>query len=571
MPLPRDNQVPQPQKGHSPAWNQDNVRLPNSRESTFSEIDEFGNRSVKPRWDLIEQTLLQPILTSRDLEKAIKKYNSRYEDVWEFKALHFLFDNCLPQNEVDAFFGKLLPSIINIALQLPQLIQRPIPLLKKNMNHSISLSQQQVASLLANAFLCTFPMRNTDKRKADFATYPKINFSSLYCAIGYNIIEKLRCILNYFNRVLSKETPANTITFQRRSIANRFMWERSDLRFSHTKLYVTSNGKIEEAEGMLQVDFANRFVGGGVLGHGCVQEEIRFVMNPEMIVTRLFTESLEDEEALIMIGCEQFNSYKGYGANFKWAGNFVDKTPLDRFRRRKCRVVAIDALSYENYDEQFKQTTIRRELNKAFAGFYKYCDNDSSPIASGLWGCGAFNGHRLRSIIIQLMACLAAQRNVAFYTFGDVETRNQVDDIFEFLVRENVTIREVYAILKTFEPADPSQLIPFIRNEIKIARTKAPENKIKQQPSLFNFINIRPMEMKRDRPSLQEKIDEPSSSSNAQVDSGRSNSEVIRDKQKFEEIANVFSPYDTSTKPMAKKKEAKSTRKSLLECLDETL
>ena len=40
----------------------------------------------------------------------------------------------------------------------------------------------------------------------------------------------------------------------------------------------------------LQVDFANKFVGGGVLGDGCVQEEIRFLINPELIVTRLFTE-----------------------------------------------------------------------------------------------------------------------------------------------------------------------------------------------------------------------------------------------------------------------------------------
>ena len=39
-----------------------------------------------------------------------------------------------------------------------------------------------------------------------------------------------------------------------------------------------------------QVDFANKFVGGGVLGDGCVQEEIRFLINPELIVTRLFTE-----------------------------------------------------------------------------------------------------------------------------------------------------------------------------------------------------------------------------------------------------------------------------------------
>lgn len=54
--------------------------------------------------------------------------------------------------------------------------------------------------------------------------------------------------------------------------------------------------------GKSQVDFANKYVGGGVIGHGCVQEEIRFMICPEMIVSRLITEVLEDNEVLIMTG-----------------------------------------------------------------------------------------------------------------------------------------------------------------------------------------------------------------------------------------------------------------------------
>ena len=51
-----------------------------------------------------------------------------------------------------------------------------------------------------------------------------------------------------------------------------------------------------------QVDFANKFLGGGVLGQGCVQEEIRFLICPEMLISRLFTECLEKNECLLMIG-----------------------------------------------------------------------------------------------------------------------------------------------------------------------------------------------------------------------------------------------------------------------------
>lgn len=52
----------------------------------------------------------------------------------------------------------------------------------------------------------------------------------------------------------------------------------------------------------LQVDFACSWIGGGVLDSGLVQEEILFLMNPELIVSRLFTEKLSDTECLIITG-----------------------------------------------------------------------------------------------------------------------------------------------------------------------------------------------------------------------------------------------------------------------------
>ena len=50
------------------------------------------------------------------------------------------------------------------------------------------------------------------------------------------------------------------------------------------------------------MDFANKLVGGGVLGRGCVQEEIYFLGFTEMIVSRLFTEELGDHECLVVTG-----------------------------------------------------------------------------------------------------------------------------------------------------------------------------------------------------------------------------------------------------------------------------
>lgn len=44
------------------------------------------------------------------------------------------------------------------------------------------------------------------------------------------------------------------------------------------------------------------YIGGGILGYGCVQEEIRFVICPELIISKLFTEQMAPNESLLMIG-----------------------------------------------------------------------------------------------------------------------------------------------------------------------------------------------------------------------------------------------------------------------------
>lgn len=104
----------------------------------------------------------------------------------------------LTEDEADHFFNNLLPKIIQLALQLPELIPTPIPLLKQGKSHSISISQLQISSILANAFLCTF---------RDIPEYPGVNFNRLFeCDVDEenSVIEKIKCLMHYFRRVCNK-------------------------------------------------------------------------------------------------------------------------------------------------------------------------------------------------------------------------------------------------------------------------------------------------------------------------------------------------------------------------------
>ena len=101
------------------------------------------------------------------------------------------------------------------------------------------------------------------------------------------------------------------VTFSRLSLSPFSLpsWYSSDQTLS--RLHLSTEGKIEtEGAGFLQADFANEYVGGGVLRSGLVQEEIRFTICPELIAAMLFSEKMEDTEAISVIGVEQFSCYR---------------------------------------------------------------------------------------------------------------------------------------------------------------------------------------------------------------------------------------------------------------------
>lgn len=134
-----------------------------------------------------------------------------------------------------------------------------------------------------------------------------------------------------------------------------------------------------------------------------MQEEIRFVICPELMVSMLFTQYLEDKETVVIKGCERFSSYTGYSRTFKFNGNYKDETPRDGWNRLFTHVLAMDALFIKIYYNQFQEDKVCRELKKAYSGFLHNTDEYGDfkidakmypAISTGNWGCGAFNGDK---------------------------------------------------------------------------------------------------------------------------------------------------------------------------------
>uniref|UniRef100_A0A8D2ZLQ1 poly(ADP-ribose) glycohydrolase n=1 Tax=Scophthalmus maximus TaxID=52904 RepID=A0A8D2ZLQ1_SCOMX len=353
----------------------------------------------------------------------------------------------LEPDAAEHLFDSQLPDMVQLALRAPELCTKPIPLLKRGMDHSITMSQEQVACLLANAVFCTFPRRNS--RRNEYYNYPDINFVRLFEGSSSKKIEKLKTLMCYFKSV-TEQKPSGLVTFTRQSLNKPPTWKRCCKYHTMIKLHITFEGTIEDdGYGMLQVDFANQFVGGGVTSSGLVQEEIRFLINPELIASRLFTEALDHNECLIITGTQQYSKYTGYAQTYQWGGSHQDTTPRDGWQRRCTEIVAIDALRFSNFLEQFHPDKINRELNKAFCGFGRPEEESRNlaAVATGNWGCGAFGGDTRLKALLQMLAAAEAGRDVAYFTFGDNQLMTDVHNMHSFLTQRNTTVGEVYDLL----------------------------------------------------------------------------------------------------------------------------
>uniref|UniRef100_H2RDJ6 poly(ADP-ribose) glycohydrolase n=1 Tax=Pan troglodytes TaxID=9598 RepID=H2RDJ6_PANTR len=288
--------------------------------------------------------------------------------------------------------------------------------------------------------------------------------------------EKLKTLFCYFRRVTEKK-PTGLVTFTRQSLEDFPEWERCEKPL--TRLHVTYEGTIEEnGRGMLQVDFANCFVGGGVTSAGLVQEEIRFLINPELIVSRLFTEVLDYNECLIITGTEQYSEYTGYAETYHWSRSHEDGSERDDWQRRCTEIVAIDALHFRRYLDQFVPEKMRRELNKAYCGFLRpgVSSENLSAVATGNWGCGAFGGDARLKALIQILAAAAAERDVVYFTFGDSELMRDIYSMHIFLTERKLTVGDVYKLLLRYyneecrncsTPGPDIKLYPFIYHAVE--------------------------------------------------------------------------------------------------------
>ena len=215
------------------------------------------------------------------------------------------------------------------------------------------------------------------------------------------------------------------------------------------------------------IDFANKYIGGGALTGGCVQEEILFAVEPEATVSMLFMEVMDENDAIGIYNTIEFSKYTGYGSTFKFEKSAItDDLSLNKIKKHK--IIAIDAIVSRGYFSFFshsKTKDINRDIHKAYVGFnlvnFETEKDTQKIISTGNWGCGAFGGnHELKFIQQWIAASFVPIKRLDYYTFDDsrmkivVENYNKIKEkyktansLYNAINKENIHIEEGKVII----------------------------------------------------------------------------------------------------------------------------
>lgn len=395
-------------------WNHKSVDSPKIK-AILTRIAEHG---IEDDTDFVKSILsMKELCNTRCYSKAEKLYAFR------------LYAGTIPAEERTKLFKVTIPFIATLALRVELLHpDGTLPLLSAGKQNLVKQSRSEVSCALANAFFCCVPSQSKELRLGEYDMY------TLMCdeSVGFKetVKEKFKCIFCYFEAIREKE-PEGIITIARNCLSEEEKkqysmegWLNSEKPMQEMQLDV--QGRIESQHEMLQVDFANKYIGGGIDGF-CYQEQVLFAISPELYASCLVCERMEEDEAIVVTGVQVFSEYKGYDMTFRFAGPAKDplESKRDRLERIPRQILGLDALCFPGGPrklEQFQAKHTVRELNKALVGFKGdfLCDeSDKRPIATGKWGCGVFNGCLEYKWLIQWLAASEVGRKMVFCGFDD--------------------------------------------------------------------------------------------------------------------------------------------------------
>jgi hypothetical protein len=380
--------------------------------------------------------------------KICEKYFKK--NIKNFSDLNVIFfDGKYPFfNEINQNYKKEGDEFVKVYKYLQKLILNldekilpyEIKILKTKENDKLELTRRQVAILFLLSF---FKIMNKELR---FCVYNIISTTKKGVKFEFG-----RCFLNYLTNIgkwLSEKNPIldekiKFIRISKNKEPNDYM---ENTEFCDINIY--TKGSLLDGDASYCVDFANKYIGGGVLIGGCAQEEKLFAIQTEAIVSILFMEKMGNNDAIRIDNIIQYSNYEGYGESFVFKSNAIGN---DTNKIKKTKIIAIDAFPHSQIRDQ---KIIERDIYKAFVGFKMvFYDekegNEEKTIATGNWGCGVFGGDfELKFLQQWIAASFVGIKRLDYYTFNNKNMKYIIEKLKE-IKNKYRKVKDLYTDLCT--------------------------------------------------------------------------------------------------------------------------
>ena len=358
-----------------------------------------------------------------NFSKTPKTFNELNEIFFNGKSKFFYKIEKYYPKEGEEFL-KIYKNLQELVSNIDNILQKEYPLLKKfTKKNKIEMTRKEAALL----FLLSF-FKCLECKSNRFNVY-YILLSNSGPAFQFG-----RCYLNYLTIIGKWLEEKNEILNEKLIYIrdNKDSKEYLDNKeVNLCEINVIEEGSLFDGKASYCIDFANKYIGGGALTGGSVQEEILFAVEPEAIISMLFMEVMDENDAIGIFNTIEYSKSTGYGYSVKF-----DKSAItdDLKQIKKHRIIAIDAVvsrGFFNYifDKGQIQRDIIRDIHKAYVGFNLINLEEEKDfekiISTGNWGCGAFGGnHELKFIQQWISASFAGVKRLDYYTFADIKMKN---------------------------------------------------------------------------------------------------------------------------------------------------
>ncbi|XP_069989638.1 uncharacterized protein [Penaeus vannamei] len=262
------------------------------------------------------------------------------------------------------FFSKTLPAMLEAALRLKDL--KPPQGLRYSLqqqHEEVTMERALVTSLLAHVFFCTLPRRS-------LISHPTLSDPCLAPTLSTLNREsqrvKLKALLHYFKKI-SDTTSTGTLTFSRKVMSSKEFVTLKDWMKCEAALCpveIQHEGRLEDTHPPALLScFTSPDVAQPALSSAKSQQVCAMLSYPEMLVSSVFVERLEDNEALQVMGALKTATV----SNLKTRPHVTfrnNTTPPDLIH------ALMDADDYRQSEVlQYEEINVLRELNKAVLAF----------------------------------------------------------------------------------------------------------------------------------------------------------------------------------------------------------